>query len=85
MIVNLEKRTPRHRLYRAEVIANFTNEWTTNGVSFATRLEAEAYLLNLVKNWPGVHETRVVTDYGEATYTWDHGRLVNRHPLSDGW
>lgn len=46
--------------YRAEVIADSSGQWCGNGLTFATREEAETYAINLSWRWTAVREWRVV-------------------------
>lgn len=46
--------------YAPEVIADSSGKWTGNGLRFATKAEAEAWVLDLSMRWTLVRETRVV-------------------------
>jgi hypothetical protein len=47
-------------LWRVEVIADNSGKWCGNGLTFATRGEAEAYALDLACRWTSVRDWRVV-------------------------
>jgi hypothetical protein len=51
---------PEKRSYAAQVIADSTGEWVGNGLRFATKAEADAYVLDLQWRWTAVRDTRVV-------------------------
>jgi hypothetical protein len=61
---------PAKRSYAAEVIADNTGEWVGNGLRFATRAEAEAYVLDVQWRWTAVRDTRVV-ESKDAVNNWD--------------
>ena len=47
-------------MFKAEVIADNSGQWAGNGLTFATREEAEVYVKDLASRWTSVRETRVV-------------------------
>lgn len=52
-------RTPR-TWYRVEVVADTPGEWVGNGLTFATREQAEEYARDLASRWTAVRKRRVV-------------------------
>ena len=46
--------------WKAEVIADNSGKWCSNALRFATKQEAEDYVLDLSWRWTLVRETRVV-------------------------
>lgn len=46
--------------FRVEVIADSSEEWVGNGLTFATQEEAEAYAKDLWSRWTAVRSWRVV-------------------------
>jgi hypothetical protein len=46
--------------FKAEVIADNTGQWVGNGLRFASRAEAEAYVRDLEWRWTSVRDTRVI-------------------------
>lgn len=61
--------------YRPEVIADSGGKWTSNAVRFATKEEADAYVLDLGLRWTSVRRTRVVECDRPVNYRWVDGRL----------
>lgn len=45
--------------WKAEVIADSSGQWVGNALRFATREEAEVYVIDLMMRWTAVRETRV--------------------------
>ena len=58
--------------WRAEY-ADDSGRWTTNGLRFATKQEAEDYVSELAIRWTAVRETRAVECDDPVNYTYhDH-------------
>jgi hypothetical protein len=53
--------------FKAEVIADSSGKWCSNGLRFATREEAEAYGLDLSLRWTAVRDYRVVESEDPVT------------------
>jgi len=51
---------PGHQSYAAEVIADDSGKWVSNGLRFATAAEAKAYVMDLYSRWTAVRKYRVV-------------------------
>jgi hypothetical protein len=51
-----------------------SGQWVGNGLRFATREEAEAY----VAEFSSVRSTRVIESSDQVNYRWENGRVV-RH------
>jgi hypothetical protein len=60
--------------FKAEVIADSSGEWCSNGLRFATRKEAEAYGLDLSLRWTAVRDFRVVESVDPVTKRKEGGR-----------
>jgi hypothetical protein len=60
--------------YKAEVIADSTGTWTGNACRFATQVEAEKYVLDLMMKWTAVRDTRVVESEEMPNYRWVDGK-----------
>jgi hypothetical protein len=56
--------------YAPQVIADSSGKWTGNAVRFATRKEAEDYVLDLKWRWTSVRDTRVVESDDPVNYLW---------------
>lgn len=56
--------------WKPEVIADSSGNWAGNGLCFATKEEAEAYVLDLSMRWLAVRETRVVESTDPVNYKW---------------
>lgn len=54
-----------------EVIADPSDKWCGNALRFATKEEAEKYVLNLFFRWTLVRDTRVVESTDPVNYRWD--------------
>jgi hypothetical protein len=52
-----------------------SGQWVGNGLRFATREEAEAYVVGLAL---GGRNTRVVESPDTVNYRWENGRVVRR-------
>ena len=61
----LLRQIPRTLSHKVEVIADDSNTWAGNGLSFGTKAEAEGYATDLEWRWTSVREWRVV-DCDEA-------------------
>lgn len=61
--------------YAPEVIADSSGKWAGNGLRFATREEAEAWVADLFMRWTLVRETRVVTSEDPVNYRLVDGAL----------
>ena len=46
--------------YKVEVIADNSEKWVGNGLTFDTREQADAYASDLYSRWTAVKQTRVV-------------------------
>lgn len=62
--------------YKAEVIADSTDTWAGNGLTFETQAEAEAYVSDLSWRWTAVRKTRVVESDSAVNYKWVDGKAV---------
>jgi hypothetical protein len=51
-----------------------SGQWVGNGLRFATREEAEAYVVGLALG----RNTRVVESPDPVNYRWENGRVVRR-------
>lgn len=54
--------------YKAEVIADSSGKWVSNGLAFATEREAQIYVNDLAMRWLLVRETRVVPSDEPVNY-----------------
>ena len=45
--------------WRAEVVADHSGKWSSNALRFATREEAQRYVVDLGNRWFAVKDTRV--------------------------
>lgn len=66
--------------FKPEVQTNGRDEWSGNALRFATREEAEANVLDLMRRWMLVTGTRVVESDDEPNYRWTHEGLVRILP-----
>ena len=75
-----------------------SGKWTTNGLRFATKEEAEDYVLDLAMRWTTVRETRAVECDDPVNYTYhDHQlrpvegitvratRMLDQMPIPTSW
>lgn len=62
--------------WKAEVIADSTDTWTGNGLTFATQKEAEDYVSDLSWRWTSVRKTRVVESDSAVNYKWEDSKAV---------
>ena len=53
-------------MYKVEVIADSSNQWTGNGLRFDTLDEATDYAKNLYSRWTAVSKWRVVDSEGNS-------------------
>lgn len=60
--------------YKAEVIADSSGKWESNGLAFATEAEAADYARNLMGRWMMVREWRVVESAEPVNYAWKDGQ-----------
>jgi hypothetical protein len=60
----------------AEVIADTNGAWTPNALRFATKQEAEAYVLDLASRWTAVRKTRTVEVNHPVNYRYVVGQLI---------
>ena len=60
--------------YKAEVIADNSGEWASNGLRFATKEEAAEYLSDLAWRWTSVRETRVAESDEPVNTRRENGR-----------
>ena len=63
--------------WKPEVIADRTGGWYANALRFATKDEAEAYVLDLACRWTSVRDTRVVECEDAVSARWEDGRTVH--------
>jgi hypothetical protein len=65
--------------YKAEVIADSSGTWCGNGLAFATEVEAQAYVQDLMWRWTAVRETRVVESQEPVSHRYEAQtkRIVN--------
>jgi hypothetical protein len=61
--------------YKPEVIADSSGQWTSNGLCFATKVEAELNVADLMNRWYAVRETRVVESDEPVNYSYHNGQL----------
>jgi hypothetical protein len=62
--------------WKPEVIADSSGKWAGNGLCFATRPEAHAYVIGLMLRWTAVRDTREVEVEHPVTHRWDPERGV---------
>lgn len=62
--------------WAGEVIADNSGKFCGNALRFATKEEAEGYVLDLSCRWTLVRETRVVESQDPVNYAWVDGRSV---------
>lgn len=60
--------------FKAEVIADNSGKWVSNGCVFATREEAQGYVDDLWSRWTLVRERRVVESTEEVNDRWPRVR-----------
>ena len=56
--------------WKPEVIADNSGKWCGNGLCFATRDEADHYVVDLAMRWTAVRDTRVVESAEPVNYRW---------------
>lgn len=66
--------------WKPEVIADSSGKWSSNGLCFATKEEAEANARNLMMRWFSVTDTRAVESSDPVNYAWVDGTLVEVKP-----
>jgi hypothetical protein len=59
--------------WKTEVIADRSGAWAGNGLRFAYRNEAQAYVADLFSRWTAVREPRVVESDDPVTHVWVRG------------
>lgn len=59
--------------FKAQVIADNSGKWVNNALRFATRKEAEDYVVDLAWRWTLVRETRVVESDDPVNYVFKDG------------
>jgi hypothetical protein len=74
-------------LWKAEVIADNSGEWCSNGLRFASRAEADNYARDLAWRWIAVREWRVVecADPPPDRYLFDAGKRQESEPAARQW
>ncbi len=70
--------------YKAEVIADNSGTWASNGLRFASKGEAEAYGRNLSSRWLAVRDMRATETDEPVTHTADAGGRANSIPDKSG-
>lgn len=60
--------------YKAEVLALGETSYSSNGLRFATKDEAQLYADDLAMRWSMVDTTRIVEVEGTPNYKWDHSK-----------
>ncbi len=67
--------------WKAEVQADdFSHTWVSNGLRFATREEAQAYVDDLASRWIAARKTRIVESSDPVTHGYAEGNLVTVAP-----
>jgi hypothetical protein len=62
--------------WKSEVIADSSGKWYGNGLTFATKDEAQQYVYDLGTRWTSVQETRVIESSEPASHLWLNGKLM---------
>jgi len=62
--------------FKAEVIADAGDKWTSNALRFATQEEAYAYAKDLSWRWLAVRKFRATPCEDPVTHRLDEGRLT---------
>ena len=57
--------------FKAEVIADASGQWCSNGLRFATEQDAKIYVDDLMMRWTAVRDTRVVQCSDPVTVSLD--------------
>lgn len=57
--------------YKAEVIADSTGKWCSNGLAFESESEATEYARDLAGRWTAVREWRVSPSDEPVNYRWN--------------
>lgn len=60
--------------WKAEVIADKSGKWCGNGLTFATRQEADDYVTDLMFRWTSVTGWRSIESDAPATHKFNNGR-----------
>jgi hypothetical protein len=63
--------------FKAQVVADSSGEWVSNGLCFATHAEAENYVSDLMWRWMLVRDTRVIVVDEPVSAKWENGRLTH--------
>src|SRR5580765_889309 len=80
-----QKRKPTmSKSYKPEVIADSSGKWCDNGLRFATKVEAELNVADLMNRWYAVRETRVVESDEPVNYTYHNGQLRHIEAPAEG-
>jgi hypothetical protein len=66
--------------FKPEVQTDATGKWYSNALRFATRMEAEAQVTDLMLRWTAVRDTRVVECDDPVNYRHVDGRLESVVP-----
>jgi len=62
--------------WKPEVVADNSGKWIGNGLTFHTRVEADAYVRDLTVRWTSVREYRVVESDDPVSHIWRHGKAT---------
>jgi hypothetical protein len=63
--------------FKPEVIADNSGEWCGNSLRFATQVEAENYVQDLMWRWTLVRDTRVIIVDDPVTARWENGKTIH--------
>ena len=63
--------------FKPEVIADRSGEWSGNALRFATKEEAEKYVVDLMYRWTLVTQTRVIEVDEPVTARFENGRTIH--------
>jgi len=61
--------------FKVEVTTDSSGCWDSNALRFATKKQAEAYAVDLMRRWFLVRDTRVVRSRDVVNYEWVEGTL----------
>jgi hypothetical protein len=67
--------------FKPEVQADDTGSWYDNALRFASRVEAEAQVADLMMRWTAVRGIRVVESTDPVNYRYVDGRLESVVPM----
>ena len=62
--------------WKAEVLVGGDVKWYDNGLRFADKLEATAYVNDLADRWTSVRDTRTTETEDPVTHQWTLGRAL---------